>query len=131
MLKGGILNPEIACALASLGHKDTLIVCDAGLPIPSGVKRIDLAWKANEPRYLDVLEEMLGHIVVEEAILAKELIEISPDMHKKILSVLGSIPIKYVEHTMLKEQSKTASAIIRTGEFTPYPSVILVCGCAY
>ena len=131
MLKGGILNPKIAHTLASLAHKDTLVVSDAGLPVPKGVERIDLAWKAGEPKYLDVLAEILNHIVVEEAILANELKSVSPQMHEKILSLLKDIPIKYVEHTELKAQTADASAIIRTGEFTPYPSVILVCGCAY
>ena len=59
MLKTGILNPQIANVLASTGHKDMIVVSDAGLPIPKGVERIDLAWKANEPGYIEVLEEIL------------------------------------------------------------------------
>ncbi|MEA4828159.1 MAG: D-ribose pyranase [Clostridium sp.] len=132
MLKSGILNPQIANVLASTGHKDMLVVSDAGLPMPLGVERIDLAWKANEPRYLDVLEEILKHIVVEKAILANELKTVSPEMHEKILETLPKdIEIEYVEHVELKEKTKSARAIIRTGEFTPYPSIILVAGCAY
>lgn len=131
MLKGGILNPQIAHTLASLAHMDTLVVSDAGLPVPKGVQRIDLAWKEGEPKYLDVLSEILKHIVVEKAILANELKIVSPKMHEDIVTLLGGIPIEYVEHTNLKAQTEKAKAIIRTGEFTPYPSVILVCGCAY
>lgn len=132
MLKTGILNPQIANTLASLGHKDMLVVSDAGLPIPLSVERIDLAWKENEPGYIEVLEEVLKYIVVEKAILANELKTVSPEMHKKILEVLPKdIEIEYVDHIELKEKTKSARAIIRTGEFTPYPSVILVSGCAY
>jgi len=132
MLKGGILNPQIARVLAETGHKDMIVVSDAGLPMPKGVERIDLAWKPNEPGYLEVLEEILKHMVVEKAILAHELITVSPEMHKKILAILPEgIPIEYVEHVELKEMTEKARAIIRTGEFTPYPSVILVAGCAY
>lgn len=132
MLKGGILNPQMARVLAELGHKDTLIVSDAGLPMPKDVERIDLAWKPNEPGYIEVLQEVLKYIVVEKAILAEELKTVSPEMHKKILETLPKdIPIEYVPHVELKKQSQDARAIIRTGEFTPYPSVILVCGCAY
>lgn len=132
MLKGGILNPQIAKILADTGHMDTLVVADAGLPIPKNVERVDLAWKPNEPGYIEVLEEILKHIVVEKAILAKELKIVSPDMHKEILATLPQeLPVEYVEHVELKEQTKEARAIIRTGEFTPYPSVILVAGCAY
>lgn len=132
MLKGGILNPQIAKVLADTGHKDMIVVSDAGLPMPLGVERIDLAWKPNEPRYLDVLEELLKHIVVEKAILAEELKTVSPEIHKEILKTLPKgIEIEYVQHVDLKETTKSARAIIRTGEFTPYPSVILVAGCAY
>jgi len=132
MLKIGILNPQIANLFASTGHMDYIVVSDAGLPMPLGVERIDLAWKPNEPKYLDVLEETLKHIVVEKVILAEELKTVSPDMHKKILQLLpGNIPIEYVPHVQFKEKTKSARAIIRTGEFTPYPNIILIAGCAY
>lgn len=132
MLKTGILNPQIANVFASTGHKDFIVVSDAGLPMPSGVERIDLAWKPNEPRYLDVLEETLKHIVVEKVILAEELKTVSPEMHKKILSLLPeNMEVEYVPHVQFKEKTEQARAIIRTGEFTPYPSIILVAGCAY
>jgi len=132
MLKTGILNPQISNVLASLGHMDMIVVSDAGLPIPTGVERIDLAWKQNEPRYLEVLNEILKYIVVEKAILAEELKIVSPEMHAEILKALPSnIEIEYVQHIELKEKTKLVKAIIRTGEFTPYPSVILVSGCAY
>ncbi len=132
MLKIGILNPQISNVLASTGHKDMIVVSDAGLPVPLGVERIDLAWKPNEPRYLEVLKEILKYIVVEKAILAEELKTVSPEMYKEILKVLPSgIEVEYVQHIELKEKTKSARAIIRTGEFTPYPSVILVAGCAY
>ncbi|MFZ2539517.1 MAG: D-ribose pyranase [Oscillospiraceae bacterium] len=132
MLKGGILNPQMAKVFAQTGHMDTIVVSDAGLPMPMGVERIDLAWKANEPAYLDVLVEVLEHIVVEKVILAEEIMQVSPEIHKKILEILPkNIQIEYVPHNNLKEQTKSARAIIRTGEFTPYPSIILVAGCAY
>ena len=38
MLKGGILHPQLANVLARLRHMDTLVIGDAGLPIPKGVE---------------------------------------------------------------------------------------------
>ncbi len=132
MLTSGILNPQMAKVFAETGHMDTIVVSDAGLPMPIGVERIDLAWKANEPAYLNVLSEVLAHIVVEKAILADEIKQVSPEFHTQILKILPkAITIEYVPHVQLKEQTKSARAIIRTGEFTPYPSIILVAGCAY
>jgi D-ribose pyranase len=40
----GILHPRLARVIASMGHGDALCITDAGLPIPTGVLRIDLAF---------------------------------------------------------------------------------------
>ena len=54
MLKTGILHPQLARVLAELRHRDTIIIGDAGLPIPKGVERVDLGWRPGDPAYLDV-----------------------------------------------------------------------------
>lgn len=132
MLKTGILHPQLARVLAEIRHMDTLVIGDAGLPIPKGVERIDLGWKEGNPAYLDVLEEILKYLVVEKATFAEEATKVSPDFHKKALNLLPvGIPVDYLAHTELKKQSEEAKAIILTGEFTPYTNVILVAGCAY
>ena len=59
MKKNGILNSEIAKVLADLGHTDQIVIGDAGLPIPDGVKKIDLAIAFSEPTFIRVLEEVL------------------------------------------------------------------------
>ncbi|WP_367219297.1 RbsD/FucU domain-containing protein, partial [Mesorhizobium sp.] len=43
MNRNRLLNAELAHAIASMGHGDLMIVCDAGFPIPSTAWRIDLA----------------------------------------------------------------------------------------
>ena len=45
MKKHGIINSEISSVLSYMGHKDQICIGDAGLPIPSNVKRIDLSFK--------------------------------------------------------------------------------------
>ena len=81
MLKTGILHPQLARVLAELRHKDTIIIGDAGLPIPKGVERVDLGWRPGDPAYLDVLEEILKYIVVEGAVFADEALTVTPDFH--------------------------------------------------
>ena len=132
MLKGGIFHPQLCRVLAELRHMNTLVIGDAGLPIPDGVERIDLGWKPGDPAYLDVLEEVLKAIVVEKALFAEEALTVSPDFHKKALALLPEgIPVEYVPHAEFKELNAGAKAIILTGEFTPYTNVMLTCGCAY
>lgn len=132
MLKGGILHPQLANVLARLRHMDTLVIGDAGLPVPKGVERVDLGWRPGDPAYLDVLEEILKYIVVEKATFAEEAKTVTPEFHKKALALLPEgLPIEYVPHTELKKKSEKALAIILTGEFTGYTNVILQAGCAY
>lgn len=132
MLKGGIFHPQLCRVLAELRHMDTLVIGDAGLPIPKGVERIDLGWRPGDPAYLDVLEEIMKVLVVEKATFATEALEVTPDFHNKALALLPKdIPIDYIPHVELKKRSENAKAIILTGEFTGYTNVILTCGCAY
>lgn len=132
MLKGGIFHPQLCRVLAELRHMDLLVIGDAGLPIPKGVERVDLGWRPGDPKYLDVLEEVLKAIVVEHATFAEEALRVSPEFHEKAKALLPEgLPIDYVPHTQLKEMSGKAKAIILTGEFTGYTNVVLRCGCAY
>lgn len=132
MIKEGIFHPQLLRVLGELRHRDTLVIGDAGLPVPKGVERIDLGWKAGSPGYLEVLEEILKYLVVEEALFADEAKSVTPEFHKKALALLPqSLKINYVPHAELKKESEHAKAIILTGEFTGYTNVILTCGCAY
>jgi D-ribose pyranase len=131
MKKTGILNKDISEVVASLGHQDTLVIADAGLPIPAETRRIDLALKANLPPFLDTLEVILQEMQVEEAIVAEEMKEVSPRVYDEVVRLLGDVPIMAVPHKTFKERTRTARAIIRTGEFTPYANVILVSGVVF
>ncbi|MDN6625873.1 MAG: D-ribose pyranase [Pisciglobus halotolerans] len=129
MKKNGILNSEISKVLSDLGHKDQIVIADAGLPIPAGVKKIDLALAFSEPTFIRVLEEVMKDMKVEKVLLAEEIQE------KNALQ-LGAIDnklvdgeeVEFVSHEAFKEQTKQAKAIIRTGEATPFSNIILQSG---
>jgi len=131
MKKHGILNKNLNECISSLGHLDRVAICDAGLPIPDEGRRIDISLIKGIPAIIDVINAVLSEVVVEGVILAEEIEEVSPEMHREILEAIGNIPVKYVRHSEFKEMSRSCKAIIRTGEFTPYSSVQLVCGCAF
>ena len=73
MQKIGILNSDIAKVLADLGHTDTIVIGDCGLPVPAGVPKIDLALKPGTPSFLDVLTEVLKYMEVEKIHIASEM----------------------------------------------------------
>jgi len=126
MKKHGVLNRDISTALSMLGHTDQIVIADCGLPIPDGVKCIDLSVKIGKPSFVEILEMILQDMEVETLTLAKE-IETKNHLLANDMNGLG-IPITYVSHELLKEKSVDAKVIIRTGENTPYANVILHAG---
>ncbi len=131
MKKIGILNQPISSVMAGLGHTDTIVIADAGLPIPDGPQRIDLALTKRVPAFLQTLDVILTEMQVEKAIVASEILTVSADLHAAIKKRLGDIPIETVPHTRFKQETGAAKAIIRTGEFTPYANIILVSGVVF
>ncbi|PEU95160.1 D-ribose pyranase [Bacillus cereus] len=128
MKKHGVLNSEIASVLASLGHTDTIVIADCGLPIPDGVKRIDLAVEIGKPSFLDVLQVVADDMAIEKVTLAEEVINNNAEVNKEIELKLIEPAFEYVSHEQFKEHTKKAKVVIRTGEATPYANVILHAG---
>ena len=132
MKKNGILNSEISKVLADLGHTDELIIADCGLPIPYGVKKIDLALTMGTPGFMDVMDAVVDDMKVEHIILAEEIKEKNKAIHEQIISRMEQegTESSYLTHEAFKKRSAQAKAIIRTGEITPYANanVILQAG---
>lgn len=132
MKKSGIINQPLATAIAGLGHLDMVVVADAGLPIPEGPRRIDLALTAGIPSFLDTLRVVLSEMCVERAIIAEEMLVKSPALREELISMLGKgIAIQSVPHEHFKWKAAEARAIVRTGECTPYANVALVAGVTF
>lgn len=131
MKKTGLLNQPLSEVIAGLGHYDTLVVGDAGLPIPASTRRIDLAVSAGVPRFLEVVSAILGEMQVQRAIVAQEMPARSPEAYAALRQLLGDIQVELVPHEELKAQTAAARAVARTGEFTPYANVILVSGVVF
>ncbi len=131
MKKIGLLNQPLSAVIAGMGHMDTLVIADAGLPIPAETQRIDLALAEGMPAFLDTLGVVLREMQVERAIVAEEMLDVSPGIYRGIQDLLGDVPIETVTHLIFKEQTRSARAVVRTGEFTPYANIILVAGVVF
>jgi len=131
MKRTTLLHAELSEVIARLGHGDLLVIGDAGLPIPDGPRRIDLAVSAGVPRFQDVLAAVLAEMQVEGAVIAEELGPRNPDVHAELLRQLGRTPVSAMPHEQFKATTQRARAIVRTGEFSPYANVILRAGVVF
>ncbi len=129
MKKIGILHNELSQEIAKSGHLDMFVIGDAGLPVPPGVKCIDLALIEGQPSFMTTLKAVLQELHVEEAIIDTEMEEVSPHKKKELNDIVGEeFPIKAIPHAELQEMAKDAKVIIRTGEYTPYCNIVLIAG---
>lgn len=134
MKKSTLINSEISYVISKLGHKDRIVVGDAGLPISKQVQRIDVAISKGIPGFMPVLKAILSEQKIEKVILAEEIKDKNPSIHHEILSELNlimtteeiGIEIEYMPHELFKKQTNDCMVAVRTGEFTPFANIILI-----
>jgi len=129
MKKGAILNSHLNSLIGSLGHGDMIIICDAGMPIPSHVQRIDLALKQDVPDIVTVLESVMSEIIYEKVVVAEEQKLYNPLLYSRISPHVKRCPLSMVPHDELfRDYLPTAKAAIRTGSFEPWGNVFIYSG---
>ena len=139
MKKGTVLNSDISRVISRLGHTDTLVVCDAGLPVPKTTERVDLALTQGVPTFMQVLDVVTAEMQVEAAILALEVKQHNPQLHETLLSHIeqlqqhqgNTIEIRYITHEQFKINTASSQAVIRSGECSPYANIILCAGVTF
>jgi D-ribose pyranose/furanose isomerase RbsD len=129
MKEVGFLNGQIDAALARQGHRDLLMVVDAGFPVPDHVELIDIALRPDVPTVPEVLAEIAKVHSVEKRIVAEETRAHNPTYFKQICThPWPDAGTELIPHSALKELSHTVKTIIRTGDFTAWANIILVSG---
>ncbi|WP_432451791.1 D-ribose pyranase [Agarivorans sp. QJM3NY_29] len=139
MKKAPLLNAELSYIIAKLGHQDQLCIGDAGLPIPDSCQRLDLALTKGIPSFIDTVKAVLGEMQIEAVTLAEETLSHSPQLHAQLLQLIQqqeqlsgqSIRLNLLSHETFKQQTASANAVVRTGEFTPYANVIFHAGVVF
>ena len=139
MKKSTLINSEVSRLIATLGHTDEITICDAGLPIPDHVQRIDLALAHGIPGFLDTVRVILSESQIEGVIIAEEFATVSPVHHDALITELAQesgltgkpITINYVSHEDFKVRTSQSRAVVRTGECTPYANVIFQAGVVF
>jgi D-ribose pyranase len=139
MKSGRLLNSELSAVIARMGHTDSLVIADAGLPVPVGPMRIDLALTRGIPSFLATFETILEELRIERILLAEEIRTRNSAQLDDIMKTLSAyrdrtgalVEIVFVPHEAFKQRTGAALAIVRTGECTPYSNVILHSGVVF
>lgn len=139
MKKGRVLNADISSVISRLGHTDSLVVCDAGLPVPRNTQRIDMALTQGVPSFMQVLEVVTTEMQVESAIIASEIKQHNPQLHETLLKHIeqlqqhqgNNIEVRYVTHEQFKKHTADSHAVIRSGECSPFANIILCAGVTF
>ena len=130
MKRSGVLHAQLSRVVAETGHTDLIVVADAGLPVPPGVERVDLAVVPGVPSASQVLRALVADLCVEGVTLAEEINAANPAARDEFLTALGLEPkrIRFVPHEAFKALTRGARAVVRTGECRPYAHVTLHAG---
>ncbi len=123
-----ILHPQLARAVAELGHTDIAMVVDAGFPIPRSVERIDLGFWPGLPTVVQVLEVLRAELHVEQVCFAPEVATHNPGLYARLqLIYTGSgATFSTVSHErLIAEVAPDAKFIVRSGDLQPWGNVAL------
>jgi D-ribose pyranase len=135
MKRTRLLNSELSYEVGRIGHTASITLCDAGLPIPTGVKRIDLAIEPGYPSFIRTLDAILSEMMVEKIVIASEIDAKNPGVLEEMLKLFRAHQMEpivtRVSHEEFKQRTRSSEAIVRTGECTPYANVILKSGVVF
>lgn len=129
--KTTVINTELSTVIAGMGHMDWLSIGDAGMPVPMGTKKIDLALTKEIPSFIDVLKNVLSELEVQKIYLADEIKTDNPDQLKAITDLLPNVEVEFMPHSELKKNLAKTHAFIRTGEMTAFSNIILESGVTF
>ncbi|MCG7588002.1 RbsD/FucU domain-containing protein [Photobacterium sp. OFAV2-7] len=123
-----ILHPQLAHALATLGHGDIVLVTDAGFPIPADANRIDLGFYPGTVDVLEILSVLSGELCVEEVRFDTEVRDRNPKLYKSVQEIYTGSGADFgiANHAeLVADIAPKAKVIIRSGSFNAYANFAL------
>ena len=125
MKKLPLLNREISAAIAGLGHRDLLVVVDAGHAIPRNADRIDIALRPGIPSMIDVLATILTEMRAGVYIVCNEMETDNAGLLAELEALMPDVERSEVDYGQFRTLVESAKTVIRTGECSAYANVIL------
>jgi D-ribose pyranase len=140
MKREGILSGALLGILADAGHGDLVAITDRGFPLARHpvTDVVDISVVPDVPRVNDILGPLSRDLAVEGIIIADETLEQNPGIVTAVRQAFPGVPERTLPHAQMKEMVLNGGegpnrmiAQVRTGEFSAYANVVLVCGVAF
>lgn len=127
MLKGGILNPALLELLGRFRHTNLIVIADRGFPSWPAVPTIDLSLVDDVPTVRQVVRAIVQHCTIGAAWMAEELKAHNPEaVVREYRQLIAPAAIHFEPHsTAFKPRVPSAIGLIRTGDTTPFGSIVL------
>ncbi len=125
-----ILNGRLAEVITTLRYGESIVVADAGLPLPAGTPTIDLALVPGQPTTRQVVAAIKGDCVVLEVRIASQASTVNPGLRTDMLALFDGLDVvREVDHMEGIEAELTRTRmVVQTGEVSPYGNVVLIGG---
>lgn len=125
MKKSGILNAQLLCELTRLRHKDKLVICDTGFPIPAGSNIVDISLVAGLPDFPQTLKAVVNELIFEDYVVFSVMQEKNPEYYRLLTGLFQAQTHSEVSMDEFITLAKDAKLFIRTGELKPASNLLL------
>ena len=125
MKKTGILNADLVSELTRIRHRDRLVICDAGFPIPKGANVVDVSLVAGIPTMMQVLKAVLNEMIVESYVIFDSMKTANPAYYEQITAMFINQTSKEVSMDEFLKEADFVKLFIRTGELRPASNIML------
>jgi D-ribose pyranase len=125
-----ILNGRLAAAVATLRHGESIVIADAGLPVPDGVATLDLAVSPGLPGTMQLVQLLKEQLVLTEVRIATQMRHANATVRQQLVDLFSDTDLlREIDHVEgIESALANAKLIVQTGETTPYANVVLVGG---
>ena len=127
MKKTGIINSQLIGELTRMRHRDKIMICDAGFPVPEGKTLVDVSLVAGLPTVDQVLKAICNEILIEDIVIPLRFEEFYPEFFEELKAKFANHEFSQVLVKDLVERAydKDVKLFIRTGEVRPMGNILL------
>ncbi|MBE6812244.1 MAG: fucose isomerase [Ruminococcaceae bacterium] len=126
-----IISPELLKILCEMGHGDEIVIGDGNFPAASNAQRLVRCDGHNVPELLDAILQLMPldtYVESPAMLMATTQGDPTPEIwavYKDIADKYGDYQFSEIERFAFYERTRSAYAVIATGESALYANIIL------